>query len=184
MKRKVKKFKEGGYEATDDYKNLMSAADREGVEYTGGEFAKTLKPPAQSQTPAPAMGFGSFKEAFADARKSGNKTFEWMGKKYTTELAAPKTRTATQEAQDDAKIFGSKAAAEGITASKLPREARGIADTRSTGQKFAARQERAADVMRRARREQLGMKAGGKVSSASKRADGIAKRGKTRGRIV
>jgi hypothetical protein len=29
-----------------------------------------------------------------------------------------------------------------------------------------------------------GMKSGGKVSSASKRADGIAQRGKTRGRIV
>lgn len=29
-----------------------------------------------------------------------------------------------------------------------------------------------------------GMKKGGKVSSASKRADGIAKRGKTRGKIV
>jgi hypothetical protein len=30
----------------------------------------------------------------------------------------------------------------------------------------------------------VGMKAGGKVSSASKRADGIAVKGKTRGRII
>ena len=34
------------------------------------------------------------------------------------------------------------------------------------------------------RREARGMKSGGKVSSASKRADGIAKRGKTRGKMV
>ena len=31
---------------------------------------------------------------------------------------------------------------------------------------------------------ELGLKKGGKVSSASKRADGIASRGKTRGRMV
>ena len=34
------------------------------------------------------------------------------------------------------------------------------------------------------RREARGMKKGGKVSSASKRADGIAMRGKTRGKLV
>lgn len=34
------------------------------------------------------------------------------------------------------------------------------------------------------RRESRGMKKGGKVSSASKRADGIAQRGKTKGRMV
>lgn len=32
----------------------------------------------------------SFKEAFAANRKAGEKTFEWNGKKYTTELAKPK----------------------------------------------------------------------------------------------
>ena len=74
--------------------------------------------------------------------------------------------------------------AEGATASGLPREARGVMDTRTPGQKFAARQERAADVVNRARREQLGMKKGGMVGSASKRADGCAIKGKTRGRMV
>jgi hypothetical protein len=34
------------------------------------------------------------------------------------------------------------------------------------------------------RREARGMKKGGKVSSASKRADGIAQRGKTKGKMV
>ena len=36
----------------------------------------------------------------------------------------------------------------------------------------------------RQRRQQGGMRKGGKVSSASSRADGIAQRGKTRGRFV
>lgn len=40
--------------------------------------------------------------------------------------------------------------------------------------------EAAAEAIKRAR----GMKKGGKVSSASKRADGCAQRGKTRGRII
>ena len=74
--------------------------------------------------------------------------------------------------------------AEGATASGLPREARGMADTRTPGQKFAARQERAADVVNRARREQLGLKKGGMVGSASKRADGCATKGKTRGKMI
>lgn len=73
---------------------------------------------------------------------------------------------------------------EGRTASGLPREARGVVDTRTPGQKFAARQERAADVVNRARREQMGFKKGGMVGSASKRADGCATKGKTRGRMV
>jgi hypothetical protein len=104
-----------------------------------------------------------------------------MGKKYTTNLASERTRTPAQEARDDARIFGANAPAEGKTASNLPREARGSADTRTAGQKFAARQERAADVVNRARREQMGFKAGGSVS---KRADGCAQRGKTRGKMV
>lgn len=57
---------------------------------------------------------------------------------------------------------------------------------RTGSQIMADKQERAAKVMREARRAQMGLKAGGsvKVSSASKRADGIALRGKTRGRIM
>ena len=44
-------------------------------------------------------------------------------------------------------------------------------------------EEGAAELLRESRRGQ-GMKKGGKVSSASKRADGIAQRGKTRGRMI
>jgi len=56
-----------------------------------------------------------------------------------------------------------------------PSEARKIA----AGEKEEA--EKAAEAERR---KQSGMKKGGKVSSASSRADGCAQRGKTKGRMV
>lgn len=89
-------------------------------------------------------------------------------------------RSAAQEAADDARIFGSNAPMEGRTASGLPREARGI------GSVF----DRSAPVPGRPRGGMKAggsvksYKAGGSVSSASKRADGCAMRGKTKGRMV
>jgi hypothetical protein len=100
-----------------------------------------------------------FGTAFAAARRSGDKTFMFNGKKYTTNLAGSKKPAAGRAPmmttpEDDAKIFGAGAAEEGVTASGRPREARG-------------------------------MKKGGMVkSSASKRADGCATKGKTKGRMV
>lgn len=78
------------------------------------------------------------------------------------------TRTPAQEAADDAKIFGANAPMEGRTASGIAREARGRINPTFTD------------------RVRGGMKKGGKVKmkSASSRADGIAQRGKTRGKIV
>ena len=77
-------------------------------------------------------------------------------------------RTPAQEAADDAKIFGANAPMEGRTASGIAREARGRVNPTFTD------------------RVRGGMKKGGKVkvSSASKRADGICKKGKTRGKFV
>jgi hypothetical protein len=85
----------------------------------------------------------TFKEAFAAARKEGDKSFEWRGKKYTTEMAPSKPKEPTKR-------------------KSLPgRAAEG----------------KMSDV--------VGAKKGGMVkSSASKRGDGIAQRGKTRGRMV
>jgi hypothetical protein len=52
--------------------------------------------------------------------------------------------------------------------------------------KFSNRQAAAAAKVNAARREQMGLKKGGsvKASSASKRADGCAQRGKTKGRMI
>lgn len=62
----------------------------------------------ESQDIASSMGAGerntdepeykSFKEAFAAERKAGNKTFEYMGKKYTTDMAA---RTTVRDTGSD-----------------------------------------------------------------------------------
>ena len=57
---------------------------------------------------------------------------------------------------------------------------RGQVDSEAMVEARKAAREAAAEE----RREARGMKKGGKVSSASKRADGIAQRGKTRGRMV
>jgi hypothetical protein len=89
-----------------------------------------------------------FGTAFSAARRSGDKTFMFNGKKYTTELAKPKAkpraRTSAEEAVDDEKI----SSATGV-------------------------------------RPVSAMKKGGMVkSSASKRADGCATKGKTKGRMV
>ena len=194
MKR-AKKFNIGGmgddYLSSDDAKNLILAAEREDVERIGEDFAKTL-PKAE---PAAAKST-SFKEAFAEARRSGDKTFEWNGKKYTTELAGEKKAKPMAKATD--------------TGDELTRMSRRAPAPAS--RTFAERQEDASTKMRlaragqiadlkkmftpsadnpRLRRERLSMqdidskfKSGGKVSSASKRADGCAQRGKTRGRMV
>jgi hypothetical protein len=83
----------------------------------------------------------SFKEAFADARAAGDKTFEYMGKKYSTEMAKP----------------------------KAPAKRKSLPGKAAEG--------KMSDV--------VGAKKGGMVkSSASKRGDGCAIKGKTRGRMV
>ena len=86
--RKYRKFSEGG--VTDEDLDVANASDdpiqtlnkRKGWTDTGEE----------SEAPAPKK--QSFKEAFAEARKGGGKTFEWEGKKYTTELAGEKKAPA------------------------------------------------------------------------------------------
>jgi hypothetical protein len=98
----------------------------------------------------------TFREAFAEARSAGKDTFTWNGKKYTTELAkpasaAPKAEPAKAEPAKD-------------TPPSRPRisQARGSMKEKMRGM----------GVTR--------YESGGKVSSASKRADGCAIRGKTR----
>ena len=56
-------------------------------------MATRMKPMAKPVLKAKKYAEGgevSFKDAFAEARRGGGKTFEWNGKKYTTELASSK----------------------------------------------------------------------------------------------
>ena len=156
MAKKIRKFEEGGLPDYEREPSAEDAAQQKGAEeeyYTKkyGYNKETDGPILDNVFPEPTKKT-SFKEAFASARKSGDKTFEWEGKKYTTELASekPKATAKTKETFSASKEIGAKPA------------------------------KKAPDFMRKA----MGMKSGGKVSSASKRADGCAIKGKTRGRMV
>ena len=173
MKRKVKRFNEGGdYESSDDYKNLEAAATREKNEYLAGETAKTEP-----------LKMASFKEAFAEARGRGDKSFEYMGKKYTTEMAKPKVAAPKTEAVETpkARSFADKQEAAG---EKMRGAYRGVAE--NIKKMFTPTADNPRIRRERAELAAQGMKKGGsvKTSSASKRADGIAQRGKTRGKMI
>ena len=73
-----------------------------------GVIATPVKEPQVESKEIPAVERPkSFREAFAEARKSGVKIFDWNGKKYTTQLAGEK-----QAAKPVAKPAGGVAKAE------------------------------------------------------------------------
>ena len=125
-----------------------------------------------------------FGKAFAAARKRGDKTFEFKGKKFTTQTKEEKDREVTPEAKkvmdtmrmDRASNFRSQARKADVEM-ETPEE-RGAMNLE--GFKRAKRSEELESMA-----EPPTYKKGGSVkSSASKRADGCAIRGKTKGRMV
>jgi len=194
--KKVKRFQEGGYEDTDDYKNLILAADREAVEYEGEKIAKPLREAAAAAKAEP-MKMASFKEAFKEARGRGDKTFEYMGKKYTTDVAAPKAvpKEVSKVEAPKSRTLAEKQVAAGekmrgaykSAADNLTKGVRSIMGMKKGGmlKDVDAESNPGLSKLPEAVRNKMGYKrAGGKVSSASKRADGICKKGKTKGRFV
>lgn len=115
----LKKFADGG-EADDGsgYSGLSNALDAANQERVNSESAvagdqsaaETARLQRQDSdaggTPTGNSGRQSFKEAFAQNRAAGAKTFEWNGKKYTTDLAntggakAPAAKMAPSAAPD------------------------------------------------------------------------------------
>lgn len=177
----------------------------------GGEVDVYAKPLAKA----------SFKEAFREARDAGDKTFEYMGKKYTTETAEDKAKAKEKsKAEDEMKRqadmvknekglesvapeldvlpvgkiaalgAGTMAALKGMSALGKKAAAQKAAEkaTVDRAAKIAAGKQKA----RASRAKESGAmgdeaasgefryKKGGSVSSASRRADGCAIRGKTR----
>jgi hypothetical protein len=127
-------------------------------------------------------GFGA---AFAEARADGKKTFEYppgSGKKFTTQTKEEKDREVTPEAK---KVMDQ---------TRRDREGNFRAQARKADVDMETPEERGAMNLEGFKRDKKDMagsgeyspfKKGGSVkSSASKRADGIAMRGKTRGRMV
>ena len=123
-----------------------------------------------------------FGKAFAEARKRGDKTFEFKGKKYTTQTKEEKDREVTPEAKSV------------MDRMRMDRASNMRAQARKADVEMETPEERGAMNLEGFKRERKDMsgsgeyspfKKGGSVrSSASKRADGCAIRGKTKGRMV
>jgi hypothetical protein len=200
--RKSRRFREGG--VTED--DLEKANASEDPIYTLNKlkgFTDTDDTGSSQSTASPAPKSMSFKEAFASARKGGDKSFEWQGKKYTTDLAKPKAAAPASapvsKAAESASAPASKSSAPASKAAAPASASKPKYETpydrmNRQNREAAATKKSAADTERATLRENvrkdrsgdtnaktlLPMKKGGAVSSASKRADGIAQRGKTR----
>lgn len=191
MKRKMRKFRLGG--GTDDM------GGKAGYEESPPDFEAPKKK--------------SFAEAFREARKAGDSTFTWQGKKYTTELKEKKkpkeeekTAARKMSTEEFAANMNARLGSEDkiLPDSFMPRQTKypkleprskaaktdedtaremysGISRYRDTDSVY----ENLAKGRKPGYRATPGYKKGGSVkSSASRRADGIAKKGKTRGRFV
>ena len=144
------------------------------------------------------MATSEFGKAFRAARSSGDKTFTFNGKKYTTEMAPaeqksvgskPKMGAYVPRDSDTRKgeIMTSKNAKprdeyvrSGQKSFDTEREPEALASTNKPGTNISYENTDTSD---------MSMKHGGKVKkmasggSASSRADGIATKGKTRGKM-
>jgi len=89
----LKRYADGG--ETVDY---VDGRASETMESSSGP-SKSVSVETESVSEEPSKPeYKSFKEAFAAERKAGNKTFEYMGKKYTTDMAA---RTSARDTGSD-----------------------------------------------------------------------------------
>lgn len=128
----------------------------------------------------------SFASAFREARKSGDKTFFWNGKRYTTDLASEK---AMPSADKSSGAYRSRRAPEedfGREGRRTPREPI-VEETKSVDVPPRRPEFKLSDVERPGTRvrydntdtEDMTYKKGGSV-----RGGGCEQRGKTRGRMV
>jgi hypothetical protein len=105
-----------------------------------------------------------FEQAFADARKDGLNEFTFKGKRYSTRR---------KDDPPDVQYVGDKKPVLGERGPRRPEFK--LTDVDQPGTRVKYENE---DV------DMPTFRKGGKVGSASKRADGIAMRGKTRGRMI
>jgi len=144
------------------------------------------------------MAISEFGKAFREARASGDKTFTFKGKKYTTDLASDEAQSVGGKPKLDkyvprdsdtrkGEIMTSKNAVgrdnyvrSGQKSFDTEREPEAAASTNKPGTNISYENTETSD---------MSMKRGGKVKkmanggSASSRADGIAVKGKTRGKM-
>ena len=144
------------------------------------------------------MATSGFGKAFREARAAGDKTFTFNGKKYTTEMAPEEQKSVGGKPKLDkyvprdsdtrkGEIMTSKNAKprdeyvrSGQKSFDTEREPEALASTNKPGTNISYENTETSD---------MSMKHGGKVKkmasggSASSRADGIATKGKTRGKM-
>ena len=196
MKRKMKKFDEGGG-VEEMKKGLFSSKEDKEQEDARSTYFKSPRPASRSTLPSAKEKTGTygpsssvepanFKEAFAAARKAGNSSFTFDGKKFTTETAGAKkpTESVLRNAADEM----AKGAASESRLSDSIRDDEARVKSNYMKNRDLPTVERARKLQNYAGKQSgnnmavYGMAKGG--STASKRADGCAMRGKTRGRMV
>lgn len=186
-KRKAKRYDEGGVTEED---LSASNASEDPIETLNKRknWTDTNEDMAPKKT--------SFKEAFAAARKAGDKTFQFEGKKFTTEMAGEKKPAKVTDTGDETARLSARMPKPELKYQSLADRARsyeaeraksGVGMYGSTKREKVPAEDRMLKDARIRKSEQTGMGSmkfskGG--STASRRGDGIAQRGKTRGRIV
>ena len=249
-KRRVKRYDDGGetsaVEMADyDQESESESRSKDLLSRQGDVIREAMKPRrtiesyirqgARDDTAKPEQ---TFKQAFSAARGSGAKSFEYGGKRYTTEMASEKKRVRSTAPTPDESAAETARLARQARITESPKKEEGapgyVVPAALAGASAAAAAAKAAmkksptpaprvepnlgfsrgsakgmpggslkdpysmqlgsdfDVKRGVKRGMKRMgedsagiefKKGGKVSSASSRADGIAQRGKTRGRM-
>jgi hypothetical protein len=224
MKRKVKRYDEGG--GVEEMKKGLFAPkedkeqeDSRSTYFKSPSSTRSGLPSAKEKTgtygPSSSDEPASFKQAFAAARKAGDSSFSFDGKKFSTDLAGgSKKSSAMENAAKSAKMGvmptkskfqmyndAADAARKDATGDSFKREKVSEADSRSSpsvmADKPSTTNKRQGVIQYESGRslsdwsKNLGKKAGGAVkkmssggSTASRRADGCAMRGKTRGKMV
>lgn len=182
---KRKRYDEGGM--TDE--EVGSFAGTPENESTAGMKEAYTPPKAEEPKAEEAPKKQSFKDAFAAARKAGSKTFSWEGKKFTTELASEKKAAPKAEPKVEPKAEPKKE----LKYQSLQDRARSYAEERAKsgvgmyGSTKREKEERKALPLKSTKSESgytgMGSMKFAKGGSASSRADGIAMRGKTRGKL-
>ena len=179
-------------------KNPFQGDDEDPFSGARDEETGEIKREAPSTSKAEEPKKQSFGQAFAAARKAGDKTFMFGGKKYTTETKGEaKKPTATPKAEPPKATTAPKTEAPKAyeptrmtPAEKLRKLRAELPEQKKPDIKPDAAPEKGSplDKARRLVRglrvpERTSYKSGGSVS-ASRRADGCATKGKTKGKMV
>jgi hypothetical protein len=140
------------------------------------------------------MAISEFGKAFRAARSAGDKTFMFNGKKYTTEMADDKPRSVGGTPVLDKYVPRDSDARKGeemTSKNYVPRDSYDRRGETMTAKNYVPRDNYTRSGQESFDTETEPMKKGGKVKkmasggmTASKRGDGIAQRGKTRGTMV